>query len=103
MAIVLKARILCAFQIAQGGARALAPIAEGDGRLVEVATREKRRRARAVTVLQAAHGNVSVAGNKNKLLFPSALNQSLLEIDPIYAGHLHIDNDADWSRMRWTR
>jgi hypothetical protein len=51
----------------------------------------------------SAHGDVSVAGNKDKLLFPATLNQSLLEIDPIYAGHLHIDNDAGWSWMRWAR
>jgi len=51
----------------------------------------------------SAHGDISVAGDKNKLLFPVALNQSLLEIDPIYAGHLHIDNDAGWSRMRFAR
>jgi hypothetical protein len=51
----------------------------------------------------SAHGDVSVAGNKNKLLFPTPLNQGLLEIDPIYARHLHIDNDAGWSRMRWAR
>src|SRR4029077_9311198 len=51
----------------------------------------------------SAHGDVSVPGNKDKLLFAAALNESLLEIDSVYAGHLHIDNDAGWSRMRWAR
>jgi hypothetical protein len=51
----------------------------------------------------SAHVDVSVSGNKDELLFPASLNQSLLEIDSIYAGHLHIDNDAGWSRMRRAR